>query len=138
MINFFFKSPINQKIRELSSFIVVIFLLGLTVIIISLYGNFKKEQIKNLENIIQNTYFQKTLISISKSLEPRFEKYNYKINAGETFDGILEEINLDIKEISKDVAVISPTTCSAVDGESVPIPTFELLTTRSLSAPDLR
>ena len=101
MINYFFNSSINQKIKELSSFIIVICLFGLTIIIVNLYGNFKKEQIKNLENVIQNTYFQKTLISISKSLEPRFEKYSYKINAGETFEGILEEINLDIKERKK-------------------------------------
>ena len=101
MINYFFNSSINQKIKELSSFIIVICLFGLTIIIVNLYGNFKNEQIKNLENVIQNTYFQKTLISISKSLEPRFEKYSYKINAGETFEGILEEINLDIKERKK-------------------------------------
>tara|TARA_B100001741_G_scaffold310951_1_gene311149 strand:+ start:145 stop:1380 length:1236 start_codon:yes stop_codon:yes gene_type:complete len=72
-----------------------------TGIIINVHEKFRSEQIKNIKNILQNTYLQKTLISISSSLKPRFEKFNHSVSAGETFEGILNEINLDIKEKKK-------------------------------------
>ena len=101
MINFFSKNILQEKFKEFRSFIILLLLMFLTGIIINVHEKFRSEQIKNIKNILQNTYLQKTLISISSSLKPRFEKFNHSVSAGETFEGILNEINLDIKEKKK-------------------------------------
>ena len=101
MTNIIFKSPLYQKFREFKSFFILICLIILTVIIVNIYDKFRDEQVKKLENILQNVYLQKTLLSISSSLKPRFEKINYVINAGESFEGILNEIKINKKEKNK-------------------------------------
>ena len=101
MINFFSKNILQEKFKEFRSIIILLSLMFLTGIIINVHEKFRSEQIKNIKNILQNTYLQKTLISISSSLKPRFEKFNHSVSAGETFEGILNEINLDIKEKKK-------------------------------------
>ena len=101
MINFFSKKILQEKFKEFRSFFILLLLMFLTGIIINVHEKFRSEQIKNIKNILQNTYLQKTLISISSSLKPRFEKFNHSVSAGETFEGILNEINLDIKEKKK-------------------------------------
>ena len=106
MINTFSKNRLREKFKEFRSFFVLIFLMFFTAIIINLHENFRSEQIKSIKNILQNTYLQKTLISISSSLKPRFEKYNHSVNSGETFEGILSEINLDIEEKKKILSFI--------------------------------
>ena len=101
MLNFISKKQLFQRFREFQSFIVLIFLILITVIIINSYDKFRNEQSQKLENLIQNTYLQKTLTSISSSLKPRFEKINYVINKGDTFNFVLNEIDLDTKEIDR-------------------------------------
>ena len=101
MINYFSKNILQEKFKEFRSFIILLLLMFLTGIIINVHEKFRSEQIKNIKNILQNTYLQKTLISISSSLNPRFEKFNHSVSAGETFEGILNEINLNKKEKKK-------------------------------------
>ncbi len=107
MINNILKNSFYQKIKGFKSYIVLIFLLIFSIIIVSIYDRFKSDQIKNLENIFQNIYLQKTIKSISSSLEPRFEKINYSINAGETFEGILNELKLGQNQINRVLNFIS-------------------------------
>ena len=101
MINIFQKSYLNQKFKEFRSFIILIFLITSTVIIINLHAKLKSEQISSLDNILQNIYLQKTLLSISKSLESRFEKVKHTVSQGETLDKIINNILLDKKEKKK-------------------------------------
>tara|TARA_B100000676_G_C18035745_1_gene821684 strand:- start:700 stop:1935 length:1236 start_codon:yes stop_codon:yes gene_type:complete len=69
-----------------------------SIIIVNIHNKFKFNQKKHLENIWQNTYLQKSLDSISKSLKPRFEKISYNINPGDSFEKILIDINLEKKD----------------------------------------
>jgi len=101
MIKIFQKKHLNLKFKELGSFIVLIFLITLTVIIINLHAKLRSEQISSLDNIFQNIYLQKTLQSISKSLEPRFNKVNHTVSQGETLDKIINKILSDKKEKKK-------------------------------------
>ncbi len=107
MIKYILNFPLNQKIKQFGSFFILIFLLTATVIIVNTYGNFKSEQLKDLRGIIENTYFQKTLKSISSSLEPRFEKYNHKISAGESLESVLDQVKIDVYEKRKILNFIS-------------------------------
>ena len=101
------KFHIFQKFQQFKTFIILLLIVTSTIIIINIYDKFKKEQFKNLENIIQNIYLQKTLQSLSKSLEPRFEKVNYIINSGDNLNEILNELDLNKTERNKLLNFIS-------------------------------
>tara|TARA_B100000035_G_scaffold296464_1_gene288409 strand:+ start:83 stop:1396 length:1314 start_codon:yes stop_codon:yes gene_type:complete len=101
MINKLIKNQIFEKFKEFKSFFTLIFLISLSVMIINFHEKFKKEQTNNLKNIYDNTYFQKTLLSFSKSLNPRFEKVTHNVSAGETFDKILNNTEIDKSEKKK-------------------------------------
>ena len=101
MIKFILKSQFYQKFKEFRSFFILLFLMLSTVIIINTYDKFKTEQNKYLENFLSNIYLQKTLQSVSFSLEPRFEKINYIVTPGNSFEVALKNINLNELEIKK-------------------------------------
>ena len=101
MIKFILKSQFYQKFKEFRSFFILLFLMLSTVIIINTYDKFKTEQNKYLENFLSNIYLQKTLQSVSFSLEPRFEKINYIVTPGNSFEVALKNINLKELEIKK-------------------------------------
>ena len=58
----------------------LIFLIILTITIAA-YSN-QKEKLSKIQNndFINNIYFKKTLNEIVNNLEPRYKKYNHKIN----------------------------------------------------------
>tara|TARA_B100000029_G_scaffold479289_1_gene526220 strand:- start:6262 stop:7575 length:1314 start_codon:yes stop_codon:yes gene_type:complete len=95
------KSNLYNKFKEFRLFFALVLLTTLTVIIITYHNKFKSEQINSLINISQNIYLNKTIKSISKSLNPRFETINYSINAGETLEQILNQIKIEKKEKKK-------------------------------------
>ena len=105
MIKSQFKIKILKKVDELKSFLILPVLLLISVTTISIHDTYKNDQLKNLENLIRNIYLQKTLESISDNLKPRFEKIEYIINSGDTFEGILSEIKLHKDEKKKNFRV---------------------------------
>ncbi len=107
MIKSQFKIKILKKVDELKSFLILPVLLLISVTTISIHDTYKNDQLKNLENLIRNIYLQKTLESISDNLKPRFEKIEYIINSGDTFEGILSEIKLHKDEKKKILEFIS-------------------------------
>ncbi len=101
MINYFTKNETVKKITKFKSFLGLILLTSLTIFIINLYDQFKKNQSNYLENLLQNVYLQKTLKSVSSSLEPRYEEVDHIIQPGENFDKILNDLKLEKNEREK-------------------------------------
>ena len=101
MLEFIFKTEIIRKIKEFRSFVSLIGLMTLAVLLINFYNNFKFEQTKHLSNLFQNIYFQKTLKSISQSLIPRFENVTHVVGPGDSFDKILNKLDISIEEKQK-------------------------------------
>ena len=90
LIPFFFK---NLKILGL------ILLIILTIVIATLSNHQKTINKNQYNNFINNIYLKKTLNEIVNNLEPRFKKYNHKIQSGETFDKILSGYSIEKEEI---------------------------------------
>ena len=66
------------------------------------YFNYKKNiNNETYNNFIENIYFKKTLKHIIENLDPKYKKIKHKIQSGETFDKILENYQIDNKEIIK-------------------------------------
>ena len=95
------QKKISLKYLKNFKFLGLIFL-TIFLIFITTFLNFQKN--KNNEqynNFINNIYLKKTLNEIINNLEPKYKKYNHKIQSGETFDGILENYKISKKEINK-------------------------------------
>ena len=89
----------NFKIRR--EILPLIALIIITIIFTN-YFNYKQRQIKNnYNNLINNIYFKKTSKHFLDKLEPKFKKIRHQINEGETFDGILNQYQIDEEEIQK-------------------------------------
>ena len=87
----------NFKIRR--EILPLIALIIITIIFTN-YFNYKQKQIKdNYNNLINNIYFKKTSKHFLDKLEPKFKKIRHQINEGETFDGILNQYQIDEEEI---------------------------------------
>ena len=95
------QKKLSLKYLKNFKFLGLIFL-TIFLIFITTFLNFQKN--KNNEqynNFINNIYLKKTLNEIINNLEPKYKKYNHKIQSGETFDGILENYKINKKEINK-------------------------------------
>ena len=88
------------KLKVKSEILALIFLLIISVTLTSYY-NFTKNRVNNsYKEVIENIYFKKTLNHFFENLEPRFKRISHKIKVGETFNGILEQYNINENEIS--------------------------------------
>tara|TARA_B100001057_G_scaffold281065_1_gene281464 strand:+ start:157 stop:1449 length:1293 start_codon:yes stop_codon:yes gene_type:complete len=82
--------------KEIISLILLIIITAFS----TAYYNFTKNQINNqYKEILGNVYFKKTLNHFIDGLEPRFKKISHKIQAGETFNSILEQYSIKQKDI---------------------------------------
>ena len=92
-------SKIKNKIKNKNEIIALIFLLILTITLTTYYNYTKKKIQISYNEIINNIYFKKTTNHFLNKLEPKFKKIRHKISRGETFDNILNEYQIDKKEI---------------------------------------
>ena len=95
-----FKNLKNKFIKNFE-IIGLISLIIITTISTSLF-NYKKNLKNNTyNNFIDNIYFKKSLNYVIENLDPKYEKIKHKIKPGETFDKILENYEIEKKEIIK-------------------------------------
>jgi len=87
----------NFKIKKE---ILLLIILIIFTIVFTNYYNYNQRQIKNnFNNLINNTYFEKTTKYFLEKLEPKFKKIRHRIKTGETFDGILDQYQINDEEI---------------------------------------
>ena len=92
-----FKNKITKNFEIFGLIILIVF----TAISTS-YFNYKKNLNNEIyNNFIENIYFKKTLTHLVENLEPKYKKIKHKIKSGETFDKILENYEIEKKEINK-------------------------------------
>ena len=89
----------KKKIQKNAEIIALSLLVLITIISTSYYNYNKKKIYKNYKNTIHNLYFKKTINHFFDNLEPKFKRIRHQVNVGETFDNILKEHSIDIKEI---------------------------------------
>ena len=86
------------------------FLLSTALIVILLIQTFnfiKEKQKKHFFRILNNIYFEKTLHNILENLDPRYVNIKHKISSGETFNSILNNYEIPLKEINKVNKILS-------------------------------
>ena len=92
----------NKLIKLIKKNVEITFLLLLLLLTITsttFYNNYKKYINKNYIDVINNIYFQKSVIQIFNNLKPRYKSIYHKISSGETFDKILNKYSISSEEI---------------------------------------
>ena len=64
----------------------------------SIYSSNKIEQNEKIKSIFENIYLKKTLIEISKNLKPRYTFLEYNSKAGDTYETIVNKLNVNKTE----------------------------------------
>ena len=89
--------------KEYSVLIWLILVSILGIFVTSIYSDNKNEQSKIIEKSLDNIYLKKTIKEITNNLEPRFTKYTYISKNGDTYQSIIN--NLQIKKREKELLV---------------------------------
>jgi murein DD-endopeptidase MepM/ murein hydrolase activator NlpD len=96
-----FKSKINKFINKHTLYLISIFLIIASVILTNYFSSYKKKQNFFLQKLIENTYLNKTSISIFEKLNPRYEVIEFKVQSGDTFEKLLNQLNITNIEKNK-------------------------------------
>ena len=95
------KIKLEKLILSHIHILALILLILISIFSTNYYSSHKKNQIEALEKIIKNIYLKKTTDLLISNLKPRFETINYIIGTGDTFEKILNEINVPKNEKKK-------------------------------------
>tara|TARA_B100001173_G_scaffold210571_1_gene181727 strand:+ start:148 stop:1464 length:1317 start_codon:yes stop_codon:yes gene_type:complete len=101
------KYSVNLLIKKNIEFFLLIFGSLMIIAFMQLFNNIKAEKKTNLINILNNIYFEKTLENLIKNLDPKYLNIEHKITSGETFNNILINYEIPLKEINKIIKVLS-------------------------------
>ena len=86
---------INKNIEISFLFLLVL----VSIISTTFYNNNKILINKNYIDVINNTYFQKSVVQIFNSLTPKYKNIDHKISKGETFNKILNNYFISNKQV---------------------------------------
>ena len=92
------KISLNKIIKNNFYRILLISIISFTVIITNFYTIYKKENKDQLANLLDNSYLKKSLNLIIKNLNPKFDYIDIMVKKGDTFEKILTQLNLPLKE----------------------------------------
>jgi len=82
-------------------------LLIVTILSVRTYNVNKNVINQNYINLINNTYFQKSINHVFDNLEPKFIDINHKVSTGETLNKILNNYKISKNEINKIIKILS-------------------------------
>ena len=88
----------NINIKEFTIFFWIILISIFGVFITSIYNKNKNEEIKQIKSSLENIYFNKTIRQITENLEPRFTTLTYVSKSGDTYQSIINKLDIDKNE----------------------------------------
>ena len=95
------KNKILVKLQEFAYFIWLILLIFIAVFVTYFYDTNKKNQIFILQKSFDNVYLKKSINTLTSNLKPRYIEINYEVQKGDSFENIIENINLPSSEKEK-------------------------------------
>ena len=90
---------IPLKIKTNKELVILVILFFSSIIITQIYNSNKKKIDLNYINLINNTYFQKSLKHVFNNLEPKYIIIEHKITNGETFNKVLNQYKVPEYEV---------------------------------------
>ena len=100
-------STIKKVIIKNLEFTFLILAIIVTIFSVRIYNVNKNVINQNYINLINNTYFQKSISHVFDNLKPKFLNIKHKVSKGETFNNILNKYNIPQSEIHKITKILS-------------------------------
>ena len=97
------KSKLNKLVKNNIYLILLVSIILFTILSTNYFSVLKKNQEDSLLNILENTFFKKSINHLVKNLNPRFTYLNFKVNQGDTFEKILNQ--LEISKNEKEIVI---------------------------------
>ncbi len=94
-----------RSLKEYSIFFWLIFIAIIGIITSTIYSNTKNEQSFQIKTSLSNIYLKKTIKEITRNLEPRYKTEYYISKSGDTYESIVN--NLDIIKKEKKILLSS-------------------------------
>jgi len=98
---------IQRTIKKNLEFIFLLLTIIVTILSVRVYNLNKNIINQNYINLINNTYFQKSIKYVFDNLEPKFIEITHKVSKGETFNKILNNYKIPKSEIQKIIKILS-------------------------------
>ena len=89
---------LKKKIRSLTHLIWLCLLITITIFVTYFYESYKKSQYDYLKKTLNNVFLLKTFTKITSELEDRFIELDYTVKAGDTYESIINGINISKNE----------------------------------------
>ena len=93
---------LNRKLEYILISVLIMFTIAFT----SFYNQKQNSYYKNINDLVENVYLEKTLDNLFNNFNPRYLKIEHKIIKGESFVKILEEYNISKKEINDIIGIL--------------------------------
>ena len=87
-----------RSLKEYSIFFWLIFIAIIGIITSTIYSNTKNEQSFQIKTSLSNIYLKKTIKEITKNLEPRYKTEYYISKSGDTYESIVNKLDVNKKE----------------------------------------
>jgi len=94
-------SKIPIIIKKYNLHFISLFLIILSISLSNYFTNFKKKQNFEFQKLLENTFLNKTSVSVIENLNPRYEKIIIKVKSGDSFQKILNQIEIENSEKKK-------------------------------------
>ena len=85
-------------LKEYSIFFWLILITISGLFIFNIYSTNKSQQNSKIKSSLDNIYLKKTIKEITKNLEPRYTTINYKSKPGDTYQGIINKLDITQNE----------------------------------------
>ena len=92
------KSKLNKLVKNNIYLILLVSIILFTILSTNYFSVLKRNQEDSLLNILENTFFKKSINHLVKNLNPRFTYLNFKVNQGDTFEKILNQLKISKNE----------------------------------------
>ena len=92
-------NKLKKKLLKNREILFLFLLIFLSIFITKLYNDKSKIVDEQYKNVINNTYFKKSINHIFNNLSPKYKNIDHKVSGGETFDKILDNYLIPSNEI---------------------------------------
>ncbi len=92
------KIALNKIIKNNLYQIVLVSIIFFTILITNFYSIYKKDNADKLNNLLDNSYLKKSINLVIKNLNPKFNYIDFKVKKGDTFEKIINQLNLPLEE----------------------------------------
>ena len=100
------KNKIFEKLQHYTYFVWLVLLVIIAVFVTYFYDTNKKNQISYLQKSFNNVYLRKSINSVTSQLLPRYVIINYLVQKGDTYENIINNIELPISEKKKFINLV--------------------------------